>query len=91
MDVDRFGDAALPAAPRVHDLRHCHASWLLAAGVAMHVVSRRLCHQSIRTTDSVYSHIVPGAQAAATAAIEAALVIETAPASERRLRQDMAG
>lgn len=32
--------------PTVHDLRHTHASWLLAAGVHIHVVSARLGHES---------------------------------------------
>src|SRR5690606_27009302 len=35
---------------RVHDLRHTHASWLIAAGVPLPVIQRRLGHESIATT-----------------------------------------
>jgi len=43
--------------PRVHDLRHSHASWLIAAGVPIDVVSRRMGHESITTTVNIYGHI----------------------------------
>lgn len=64
----------LPAAqhlvprPRIHDLRHSHASVLLAAGVPVHVVRARLGHESIKTTVDTYSHLLPDAQLAAAAA-----------------------
>lgn len=45
--------------PRVHDLRHTHASWLIARGVPMITVQRRLGHESLVTTESVYSHLSP--------------------------------
>lgn len=45
--------------PRIHDFRHTHASWLLGAGIPMVEVSRRLGHQSIATTDAIYSHCAP--------------------------------
>lgn len=45
--------------PRIHDLRHSHASWLIAAGVPMITVQRRLGHESIATTEKVYSHLSP--------------------------------
>jgi integrase len=45
--------------PRIHDLRHSHASWLLADGNSMFVVQRRLGHESIETTEKTYSHILP--------------------------------
>ncbi|WP_268761714.1 tyrosine-type recombinase/integrase, partial [Frankia sp. AvcI1] len=35
---------------RVHDLRHAHASWLLAGGADLQVVKERLGHGSIATT-----------------------------------------
>lgn len=55
--------------PRVHDLRHLHASQLLAAGVPLHIVQQRLGHEKIETTVSVYTHLLPDAlQVAATAA-----------------------
>lgn len=58
--------------PRIHDLRHSHASWLLAGGVPIHVVSARLGHEDIRTTVNTYGHLLPDAQLAAASAAEAA-------------------
>lgn len=57
--------------PRIHDLRHSHASWLIAAGVDLMTVQRRLGHESITTTTSVYGHLLPGQQRAAADAIGA--------------------
>lgn len=57
--------------PRIHDLRHSHAAWLLANGVAVHIVSRRLGHESIKTTVDVYGGLLPDAQIAAAAAADA--------------------
>ena len=54
--------------PRIHDLRHSHASWLLGRGVPIHVVQARLGHESIQTTVDTYSHLLPDAQAAAASA-----------------------
>ncbi len=48
--------------PRIHDLRHSHASWLLGNGVPIHVVQARLGHESIKTTVDTYSHLLPDAQ-----------------------------
>lgn len=44
---------------RLHDLRHTHASLLLALGVAAKVVSDRLGHASITTTLDTYAHLLP--------------------------------
>jgi site-specific recombinase XerD len=35
-----------------HDLRHSHASWLLAGGADLQVVRDRLGHASIATTSA---------------------------------------
>ncbi|MET1062186.1 MAG: site-specific integrase, partial [Aeromicrobium sp.] len=51
--------------PRIHDLRHSHASWLLGRGIPIHVVQARLGHESIQTTVDTYSHLLPDAQLAA--------------------------
>lgn len=56
---------------RFHDLRHTHASHLLAAGVNVKVVSERLGHASVAFTLDVYAHVMPGQQADAAAAVAA--------------------
>ncbi|WP_153005673.1 tyrosine-type recombinase/integrase [Kocuria palustris] len=59
---------ALRARPRIHDLRHTHASWLIAAGVPLTVIQRRLGHESIKTTSDRYGHLADDADALAAAA-----------------------
>lgn len=59
--------------PRVHDLRHTHASWMIAAGVDLFILQRRLGHESITTTTETYAHLLPDQQAAAAAAAGRAL------------------
>jgi site-specific recombinase XerD len=49
---------------RVNDLRHAHASWLLAGGADLQVVKERLGHGSILTTQK-YLHSLPEADDAA--------------------------
>ena len=48
--------------PRVHDCRHTHASWMIAAGMQIFALSRRLGHESITTTMDRYSGLLPDAQ-----------------------------
>ena len=43
---------------RFHDLRHAHASWLLAGGADIQTVKERLGHGSLRTTEK-YLHTLP--------------------------------
>lgn len=57
--VARAMAGGLTQRPRIHDLRHSHASLMLAEGNSMYAVSRRLGHASIITTDSRYSHLLP--------------------------------
>jgi integrase len=45
---------------RVHDLRHAHASWLLAGGADLKTVMDRLGHAQIQTTQK-YLHTLPDA------------------------------
>ena len=45
---------------RLHDLRHTHATLLLAAGEPVKVVSERLGHASATTTLTVYQNVHPG-------------------------------
>ncbi|MGO9079899.1 MAG: tyrosine-type recombinase/integrase [Streptosporangiaceae bacterium] len=69
-----LGDAAPPRI-RLHDLRHTHATLLLAKGVPVKVVSERLGHASATITLQVYAHVMPGNQRDA-AALFASLVTE---------------
>ena len=62
---------ARPPRIRFHDLRHSHATHLLAAGVNVKVVSDRLGHASVAFTLDVYSHVMPGQQADAAASVSA--------------------
>ncbi len=43
---------------RLHDLRHMHATQLLAAGVPVRTVSGRLGHANAATTLNVYAHFL---------------------------------
>jgi integrase len=61
--------AQIDPRPRIHDLRHSHASWQLAAGTDMFTLQRRMGHESIKTTTDVYGHVVPTAQKAAADAM----------------------
>jgi integrase len=56
---------------RLHDLRHSHATHLLAAGTNARVTSERLGHASVAFTLDVYGHVLPGQQAEAAAAVSA--------------------
>jgi integrase len=47
---------------RFHDLRHTHATLLLARGVHPKVVSERLGHATIGITLDTYSHVLPNLQ-----------------------------
>lgn len=72
-----WSDVWLPAVhdlkprPRIHDLRHSHAAWLLAQGLPIHVVQARLGHETITTTVDTYGGLLPDAQVAAAAAADA--------------------
>jgi len=60
--------AGLEIPVRVHDLRHAHASWLLAGGADLQVVKQRLGHGSLRTTER-YLHTLPDADETALEAL----------------------
>lgn len=45
--------------PRIHDLRHTSASWLLQEGYDTFKVARRLGHSSTAMVDKVYGHLMP--------------------------------
>ena len=66
-------EGTLSATPRIHDTRHSHASWLLAAGVPIHVVQIRLGHESITTTIDTYGHLLPAGDELISRIIDTAL------------------
>jgi integrase len=67
-----IGKTTLPRI-RFHDLRHSHASQMLASGVHPTVASERLGHSSIGITPDLYSHVMPGMQADAAEQVDAAI------------------
>ena len=58
---------------RLHDLRHTHATLLLAAGTPIKAVSERLGHAKTSITLDTYVHVLPDMQDRAVEAIDAAL------------------
>ena len=50
----------------LHTLRHSHGSQLLAEGVPLPVVSRRLGHANVHVTATIYSHALPQDELAAS-------------------------
>lgn len=56
--------------PRIHDLRHSHASWLIAAGYSLVRIQYRLGHESIKTTIDRYGHLEAEAGDEITAALD---------------------
>jgi integrase len=65
-----LSQARLPRV-RFHDLRHTHASLLLARGVHPKVVSERLGHATIGITLDTYSHVMPTVQEQAARDLDA--------------------
>ena len=53
----------------MHDLRHAHASWLLAGGADLQVVMERLGHRKISTAEK-YLHTLPVADETALSALD---------------------
>jgi integrase len=58
---------------RFHDLRHAHATHLLASGVHPKVASERLGHGTVAITLDLYSHVLPNMQTDAVALVDDAL------------------
>ncbi len=61
--------AAVPKI-RFHDLRHTHATLLLAKGVNVKVIFERLGHSNFKITLDTYSHVLPTMQEDAVKKIE---------------------
>jgi integrase len=66
-------DLGLNQRPRVHDIRHSHASAMIAANMNLFELANRLGHESVTTTTNTYGHLVPDAHFRAAAMVEGAL------------------
>jgi integrase len=71
--VARAQADGLTKKPRVHDLRHTCASWLIQAGRPLPAVQAHLGHESIVTTIKNYTHLDRSSGQGNAAAIDAAL------------------
>lgn len=58
---EQAGLTVLERHPTIHDLRHSHASWLIADGKPLPYIQARLGHENITTTIGTYGHLVPDA------------------------------
>ncbi|MBR3325905.1 MAG: site-specific integrase [Atopobiaceae bacterium] len=58
---------------RFHDLRHSHATILIASGVDVKTVQTRLGHSSAEVTMSIYAHAIPQSDSMAAAALDSEL------------------
>lgn len=65
-----FRNLKLPKGISLHTLRHTHGSHLLAAGVPLTDVSKRLGHVNPHVTATIYAHALPGRDDLAAAAWE---------------------
>ena len=70
---------------RFHDLRHSHATHLLAGNIHPKIASERLGHSKVGITLDLYSHVLPGMQADAAARVDVA----AREALNRRLQKEM--
>jgi integrase len=68
---------------RFHDLRHSHATQLLASGVHPKIASERLGHASVGITLDLYSHVTDTMQGEAAAKLDSAM-----QAAKSRLTKD---
>lgn len=71
--------------PRIHDLRHTHVAWLIAARIPLPAIQARLGHESITTTVDRYGHLVRELDGEIRAAVDAAMSEPTAAPVIRRV------
>ncbi len=69
---------------RLHDLRHLHATQLLAAGVPVRTVSGRLGHANASTTLNVYAHFLEASDRVAADVMAGLLDTRTPPPDAAR-------
>jgi integrase len=75
--VARACEEGLQKRPRIHDMRHTCASWMIAKGIPLPVIQQHLGHESISTTVNLYGHL-DRSQAAAAADLIGADLYESA-------------
>ena len=78
--------SGLPRIRPLQDLRHTHASILLASGEPPKVVQERLGHHSTAFTQDTYQHLLPGMGAAAARRFED-LVLDAEDTEDERGRE----
>lgn len=55
--VKRAQAKGLSKKPRIHDMRHTCASWMIADGINLPMIQQHLGHESISTTVNLYGHL----------------------------------
>jgi integrase len=73
-DWERIAGAAQVAFANLHTLRHTHASHLIANGLDVLTISRRLGHSSPTITLAIYGHLFPQTDDRAAQIMEAAFL-----------------
>lgn len=71
--VKKARQNGLEKRPRIHDLRHSHASLMIGQGMNLYELATRLGHESITTTTGTYGHLVPDAHFRAMDFVEKSL------------------
>lgn len=71
--TDKESSPRITRKPRIHDLRHSCASWMIAAGVPLPVIQQHMGHESISTTVDIYGHLDRTAAQVASSAVSEAL------------------
>jgi integrase len=66
-------DRRIAKRPRIHDLRHSYASWMLAQGMSLTELQYAMGHESIQTTSDRYGHLLPGHRERAASYAEIAM------------------
>lgn len=79
----------IPFRPNIHAARHTHASWLIANGVRLDVIQKRLGHEDYLTTMRLYGHLLPDARYSAVTA--ASLAFAKTSLSTRTIMELPAG
>ena len=74
-DGEPIEKSKMPPRPRIHDLRHTCASWMVIAGVPLPVIQAHIGHESINTTIGLYTHLDRRSGELAAEAIAAALAV----------------